>query len=134
MALELFPERLRAAREGRKLSQSELAQRAGLQPSAVSHFEAGRRAPSFDNLKRLANALDVTTDYLLGRTDEDGAPSRDSVGPTADRLFRHAREITLEDLETLADFAEVLAKRNRRRSGEDKDDGAVAKPGGSPRS
>ena len=116
MALEGFPERLRAAREGRELSQTELAQRAALQPSAVSHFEAGRRAPSFDNLKRLANALDVTTDYLLGRTNEIKSPVREGVGPTVDRLFRHAGEITQEDLETLAEFAEVLARRNRRRA------------------
>ena len=46
----------------------ELAERTGFHPSAVPHFETGQRAPSFDNLKRLADALDVTTDYLLGRT------------------------------------------------------------------
>src|SRR5258707_600002 len=98
MAAEDFPARLRAIREKRKLSQSELAQRAGLQPSAVSHFEAGRRAPSFDNLKRLANALDVTTDYLLGRTEEVASTGRDALGPTVDRLFRHASQISQEDL------------------------------------
>ncbi len=119
MALEQFPARLRAAREGRKLSQTELAQRTGLQPSAVSHFEAGRRAPSFDNLKRLANALDVTTDYLLARTDKVSPPGRDAIGPTADRLFRNANVISQDDLEILADFSDVLAKRNRTKSTED---------------
>ncbi len=127
MALEQFPSRLRTARERRKLSQVELAQRTGLQPSAVSHFEAGRRAPSFDNLKRLANALDVTTDYLLGRTEEVGRPGWEALGPTVDRLFRHASEISQEDLETLADFAEVLARRNRR---EVADGGQGKEPGG----
>jgi transcriptional regulator with XRE-family HTH domain len=107
---EKFPDRLRAARELRKLSQSELAERAGLQPSAVSHFETGQRAPSFDNLKRLADALDVTTDYLLGRTTEPTA-----TGPNIDRLFRHAERMSKVDLEILADFAEVLAKRSKRR-------------------
>ena len=67
---ELFPDRLRAARQLRAFSQSELADKAGLQPSAVSHFETGRRAPSFDNLKALSDALQVTTDYLLGRVDK----------------------------------------------------------------
>jgi transcriptional regulator with XRE-family HTH domain len=107
---EKFPQRLRAARESRKLSQSELAERTGLQPSAVSHFETGQRAPSFDNLKRLADALDVTTDYLLGRTAEPAA-----TGPNVDRLFRHAERMSAGDLEILADFAELLAKRRKHR-------------------
>jgi transcriptional regulator with XRE-family HTH domain len=64
-----FPLRLKNAREIRTLTQSDLASRAGLQPSAVSHFESGTRKPSFANLRRLADALNVSTDYLLGRAD-----------------------------------------------------------------
>jgi transcriptional regulator with XRE-family HTH domain len=66
----VFAERLRTVRELRKLSQSELAEKADLQPSAVSHFETGRRSPSFQNLKALSDALKVTTDYLIGRSDD----------------------------------------------------------------
>jgi transcriptional regulator with XRE-family HTH domain len=42
---EIFCARLREARELRDLSQSELAERAKLQPSAISHFESGTRKP-----------------------------------------------------------------------------------------
>lgn len=35
--------------------------------AAISHFENGVRAPSLDSLIRLADALDITTDELLGR-------------------------------------------------------------------
>src|SRR5271157_2828944 len=103
---DLFPDRLRAARQLRELSQSDLAGKAGLQPSAVSHFETGRRAPSFDNLKALSEALQVTTDYLLGRVDEPGV-----MGATTDKLFRHAENMSSDDLDTLTGFAELLAKK-----------------------
>src|SRR5260370_33259742 len=99
-----FPDRLRAARQLRNLSQSELAEKAELQPSAVSHFETGRRSPSFDNLKALSDALEVTTDYLLGRVDE---PSL--TGVVADQLFGHAEEMSNHDLDTLTSFAAMLA-------------------------
>lgn len=111
-----FPDRLRAARELRKLSQSELAERAGFQPSAVSHFETGRRSPSFDNLKRLADALDVTTDYLLGRVDQPKGSPRRAAGPVVDKLFRDAEKMSQDDLDTLAGFADMLAKKNRPKS------------------
>ena len=103
-----FPERLQAARQLRKLSQSELAAKAGLQPSAISHFETGRRAPSFDNLKALSTALEVTTDYLLGRVADPHLQ-----GEVADQLFRHAQKMSQQDLETLTSFAEMLAKKQK---------------------
>ena len=65
---QIFADRLRLIRSKRDLSQSELARRAGMQPSAVAHFEADRRKPSFDTVRALARALDVSADYLLGTT------------------------------------------------------------------
>lgn len=65
-----FGERLVAARNSRDLSQAELAQKAGLQPAAIGHFERDRRKPSFANVRALAKALNVSSDYLLGRSPE----------------------------------------------------------------
>lgn len=61
-----FGARLRQVRDDRQLSQSELARLAGMQPSAIAHFEADRRKPSFNNVRALAKALNVSADYLLG--------------------------------------------------------------------
>lgn len=55
------------ARLAKGLSQSQLATRTGLMPSAVSHFELGRRMPTVNNLLRLADALDISLDSLFGR-------------------------------------------------------------------
>ena len=62
----IFRTRLREARASMGWSQSDLATVAGLQQSALSHYENGARRPSFTNLRRLASALNVTTDYLVG--------------------------------------------------------------------
>jgi transcriptional regulator with XRE-family HTH domain len=110
---ESFGERLRRIREEKRLSQAELAQKAGFQPSAISHFESGRRSPSFDNLKRLADALAVTIDFLLGR---ETVPT--TAGPVAEKLFRNFEQMTAEDQEDLAKFAAMLAEKNRRRQEE----------------
>ena len=108
-----FPERLRAAREKRDLSQGELAKRSGMQASAISHFETGARKPSFDNLRRLADALDVTTDYLLGRvTDTDALAG-------ADRLYRHFDLLTSEDRDMAEDFLKLLSKRATKRKSDE---------------
>src|SRR5690349_5642274 len=98
-----FEDRLRISREKKGLSQSDLAHKAGFQPSAISHFESGRRSPSFDNLKRLADALSVTIDYLLGR---EANPK--SAGPVAEQLFRNFEEMSSDDQESLAKIAKML--------------------------
>ena len=104
----LFPERLRNIRESKGLNQAELAKKAGLQPSAVSHFEKGRRSPSFDNLRALADALGVSTDHLLGRETKPGIS-----GPAIQKIFRNAEKMSERDLEVLAEFSDVLAKKNK---------------------
>lgn len=106
---KIFSERLQTTRQLKGLSQTDLAKRAGLQPSAISHFENGRRSPSFDNLKRLADALFVTVDYLLGRAEEPK-----SHGLVAEQLFRNFQQMSQEDQEALAKMAEMLAKKNEK--------------------
>src|SRR5271166_1335048 len=91
---EIFPERLRTAREKRGFNQGDLAQRAGLQPSAISHFETGTRKPSFDNLRRLADARELTTHYLHSRVKElDGLAGSDSLLRKYDRLTTDAPDL-----------------------------------------
>ena len=109
---EIFSQRLKAARDLRKMSQGDLATKSGLQPSAISHFETGNRSPSFDNLKRLADALTVTTDYMLGRAEDPG-----ESGPEAGSLFRHAENLSADDFKTLESMAKVLAEKNLDKGG-----------------
>jgi transcriptional regulator with XRE-family HTH domain len=102
---EIFKERLKAARDLREMKQSELADRAKLPASSIAHFEAGSRKPSFDTLRRLANALEVSTDYLLGRVEE---PGRAEAG---DPLYRDIGKLTDKDREMAREFLEMLAKK-----------------------
>jgi transcriptional regulator with XRE-family HTH domain len=103
---EIFAKRLKEARELRNLSQADLATRARLQASAVSHFETGTRRPSFDNLRRLADALHVSTDYLLGRTESMTGAA------TADVLYRDIERLSSDDREMASDIIAKLAARN----------------------
>lgn len=105
---DAFPERLRIARKLRDLEQLELAIKAGLPSTSISHFEGGTRKPSFDNLRRLAHALDVTADYLLGRTDK---PEMSQA--TTDQLYRDMEKLTAEDQVLAKNFLALLANRKK---------------------
>jgi transcriptional regulator with XRE-family HTH domain len=62
----MFAARLASLREMRGLTQEEVAERSGLKPAAVSHFERARREPCLANLTKLCNALRCTPNDLLG--------------------------------------------------------------------
>lgn len=55
-------------REEGNITQSELARRLGLDKSSMSKIESGSRKVSTDELKRISEIFEVSTDYLLGNT------------------------------------------------------------------
>ena len=63
--------RLKELRLKRKLNQSELARMSNITPSAISQIEAGERTPSLAILRRLAKSLDVSIDYLAGKSNTE---------------------------------------------------------------
>ena len=108
---ELFKNRLKSARELRSISQSDLGRKAGLPISSIAHFESGSRKPSFDSLRKLAIALEVTTDFLLGTTDNP------SLSESGDPLFRSVSQLSDKDRELAKDFLSMLASRSKTKWG-----------------
>lgn len=62
-----FPQRLRMLRKAKGLTQEELGRKVNVTKVSISGYESGNRTPDMDTLKALADALDVSIDYLLGR-------------------------------------------------------------------
>ena len=88
------------------MSQVELAKKAGLQSTAISHFETGTRSPSFDNLRKLSDALIISTDFLMGRSEKE-----EMMGPDSDSLFRDIEKLSEEDLDAMRMMKDALLKR-----------------------
>ena len=83
-------ERLRHARERKHFSQNHLAERIGASANQIGRYETGSVDPSPYLLKRLSKELEVTTDYLLGLTDEMAAPIPESSLSAEEQRFLEA--------------------------------------------
>ena len=59
-------ERIRAAREIKRLSTAQLAERVPCSERSVQGWEAGSARPKYEQLVGLAAAPEVSADYLLG--------------------------------------------------------------------
>lgn len=67
--MEILGDRIKYLREKMSYTQKDLAKKAGLTVVQLSRYETNDRKPDPDSLKRIADVLDTSTDYLLGRTD-----------------------------------------------------------------
>ena len=61
----MLGDRIASMRRARGLSQSELARRLQISPSAMGMYDPGRREPSAQILVALSRELQVSTDFLL---------------------------------------------------------------------
>lgn len=64
-----FDKRLSELRKARKNSQGQLAEKAGIHANILGRYERGEAKPSIDIALKLAEALEVSLDYLVGKDD-----------------------------------------------------------------
>ena len=117
-----FRERLREWRLKRGLTQEELARKADVPTIGVSHFETGHRFPNAASLRRLADALGVSTDYLLGRVKTPAGKDLEAADPEVAVLFRRFQGLSEEAREQVKQLLETVhaMDKKKRRSRESK--------------
>jgi transcriptional regulator with XRE-family HTH domain len=64
-----FPTRLKQLRSLKKFTQEQLGKKINVSKVSISGYENGTRTPDLGTLIKISNVLNVSIDYLLGRTD-----------------------------------------------------------------
>jgi len=64
-----FCTRLRELRKQNGLSQQDLADKMSVTKQTISQYERGVRVPDYDNLLTLCDIFNVSSDYMLGKSD-----------------------------------------------------------------
>lgn len=64
--------KLKKARENKRLTQQEVANKLGVSNGAISGYERGYRDPDTETLKKLADLYEVSLDWLNGRDEKEG--------------------------------------------------------------
>ncbi len=115
-------DRLIKLREERGWSQRELARRCDLSDSMVQKYETAASDPTSYTIILLAGTLDVSTDYLLGVTDDPRRNVSDGALDQVERFlvetYRHKGWSGIAHLgvEELSKFAPDAQRRTGKRS------------------
>lgn len=105
--------KIRTERDKAGWTQTELARRAGITPSALSQIESGDRYPSTIVLTKLSKALSVSIDFLLGEKKEDDLHAilqNDKIKS----LFNGFRDLSADDKESILQQIEWLKARRKK--------------------
>lgn len=111
--LAFDPERLRRLRIKRRITQRQIADLLGIFPQNYGTYEHGRSVPREPRLVQIAEILETTTDYLMGRTD-DPAPKITTEDLTGEEL-ELLRAFRSGDLQTLNRLFLDKARKGQRK-------------------
>ena len=93
--MSILGERLKQLRSKKELTQAEMAKEIGVSQSTYALYETDKRQPDYDKLFSIAQYFAVTTDYLLGVSD-DPRPHNPSTGKEASARETRQLEQLLE--------------------------------------
>lgn len=81
-----FVERLNELLFESNLSRKEFAQKAGLNATCITHYLQGRRIPTVESLIKIADFFQCSTDFLLGREEDNRRVQYNACPPFSERL------------------------------------------------
>lgn len=101
-------ERIKLERERRGWIQAKLADMLNIKIGTLSGYERDYRQPDLAMLEKIAAAFGVSTDYLLGRTDNPQPASKDPLPPDIRKIARAGERMTPEQREKWLRVAEII--------------------------
>lgn len=102
----MFSDRLKELREGKGLTQVQLAEILNISKSAIANYESGLREPKDNRLwKKIASYFNVTVDYLMDVPDIPTILTSDTTSANGSPILIHAEQIdkTQQHRNALAD-------------------------------
>jgi len=111
-ANDAFGERLKRFRTAKGWTQTDLGEHVGISQRVVAYYETEGGTPAPELLVKFADALNVSTDVLLGRKND--AKSSSGPRPKNLRLLRQFEQLELlppEDRKTVMKMIDTLAER-----------------------
>jgi transcriptional regulator with XRE-family HTH domain len=105
-----FGQRIVNCRSKKKILQRELAEKMGMLPTTLSRYEHDIREPDVATIVKIANALEITADELLG-IDTSNSPLVQNSDEMM--LLRDYRSLNKEGQEIVLDYIDTLARSGK---------------------
>lgn len=106
-------ERIKELRKEKSITMKRLGEIIGVSEGAVSQYENGKRQPDYDILKKIADFFDVSTDYLLGRTDNPQQNIDQQLEGIEFALYGEIKELTDDEKQDILNFVKFTKSQRK---------------------
>jgi len=107
-------EKVKALREKKGMNQKQLSEASFITQATISRIESGKvNQLKSDALKRLADALGSTVDYLVDKADQLTPEDVMKADKTAKYLFRGYEKLSSDGRKQLIDFVQFLEGKEK---------------------
>lgn len=106
-----FGDRLKYKRQEKGFKQVTVAEKVGIKNNTLSSYEASKRQPDFDTLKKLANLYEVSIDYIVTGNENSNSPDemwKEVLNPKTHNLFKELQDAPEEKIDELLRFWEFI--------------------------
>ncbi len=120
--MDIFLARFRGLLEESGKTQKEICDDLGIRHQKLSNWKTGYSAPNFYDLVMIANYFDVSTDYLLGITEDEGSPRLNAPAPSAmpldeSELLKNYRALSYVGKARVAAYADLMREQEEGATG-----------------
>ena len=105
--------RLKTLRLRSNQTQQQIAAQLGISRGAYSHFENDRNEPDGTTIVKLAEIFYVSTDFLLGRPDQQFQPQSVKAQTVAAHIDE---DVTDEQMDDIVSYIEFIKQRHSKRN------------------
>lgn len=105
-------EKIKKLRNEKGLSQEKFGKKTGIHPNHVGKYEANKTVPSADKLRKIAEVLEVSADYLLF----DNSPKTGIIevnDPELLEKFTTIDKMAEKDQETIKNLLDAMILKNQ---------------------
>ncbi|WP_224930414.1 helix-turn-helix domain-containing protein [Bacillus safensis] len=114
----MLGDRIRSLREKHNLTQEQIAKKIGISRGTYAHYEINKRRPDYETLIKIAEIFDVSTDYLVGRSDNQGYKIIDDnkieSDPDLQIAFNAASDFSEEARKQTIDFINYIREKEKK--------------------
>lgn len=102
--------RLKEIRQKQNLTQKDVAEMLGISRSSYTNYETGKREPDLTTLSKMSDIFHVSTDYLLGKSNDDAEIERESIFY---RFSKEAKELNIDERD-IANFLNLFREHQEK--------------------
>lgn len=114
--MEKLSTRLKMLRSEKDVKQKDVAKFLDISSSAYGFYEQDKRTPTPDIVLKLAEYFDVSTDFILGKTDNRNINTKKEINATTIAAHRlgDIEDLPDEAIDQLNDYIEMLKLKYKK--------------------